>query len=88
MPWLVLLVGWALLTALLWWWLFNATDKGRRLEEQREQAPTEFDPLARYNSEVARGLVHTPEWQAEMAVLQQRFNEWVEKLPAVVEARR
>jgi hypothetical protein len=32
------------------------------------------DVLARYNSEVSRGIVHTPEWKAEMAKLQERFN--------------
>jgi hypothetical protein len=34
----------------------------------------EVDQLARYNSERGRGLVHTPEWQAKMAGLQQRWD--------------
>lgn len=38
--------------------------------------PREFDVLARYNAEVVRGIVHTPEWRAKMAELQERFNEW------------
>lgn len=35
----------------------------------------EIDMLALYNSEVARGIVHTDEWKAVMAALQKRFNE-------------
>jgi hypothetical protein len=34
-----------------------------------------FEALARYNAEVARGLVHTPEWAAEMARVQRAFDE-------------
>jgi len=34
----------------------------------------EYTDLANYNSEVARGIVHTPEWKARMAVEQERFN--------------
>ena len=34
-----------------------------------------IDVLARYNSERARGIMHTPEWQAEMAGFQRKFNE-------------
>lgn len=30
--------------------------------------------LARYNAEVARGIVHTDEWRSDMANLQQQFN--------------
>ena len=35
----------------------------------------EFADLATYNSEVARGIVHTPEWDARMAEDQERFNK-------------
>ena len=35
----------------------------------------EFGDLATYNSEVARGIVHTPEWDARMAEDQARFNK-------------
>ena len=41
-----------------------------------EPMPAEFGPLATYNAERARGIVHTPEWDAAMAELQCRFNEW------------
>jgi len=34
----------------------------------------ETDTLARYNAEVYRGILHTPEWVAKMAVLQARFD--------------
>ena len=37
--------------------------------------PYEFADLATYNSERARGIVHTPEWDALMAAEQRRFNE-------------
>ncbi len=36
---------------------------------------TKFDRLAVYNAEVHRGIVHTPEYDAEMAELQREFNE-------------
>jgi hypothetical protein len=35
----------------------------------------EFEALAVYNGEVARGLVHTPEYDRIMATEQQRFYE-------------
>lgn len=42
--------------------------------------PRDLDELARYNSEKARGLVHTPEWDARMAEEQARFNtSWRER---------
>jgi hypothetical protein len=34
--------------------------------------------LARYNGEVARGIVHTPEWRALMAQRQREFKEYME----------
>jgi hypothetical protein len=34
-----------------------------------------WNDLARYNSEVARGIVHTPEWKAKMADQQRQFDE-------------
>lgn len=44
--------------------------------------PYEFDALAKFNSEVARGIVHTPEWVEKMRLEQERFNaeqetEWL-----------
>jgi hypothetical protein len=38
--------------------------------------PSRFNKLAVYNAEVARGLVHTPEWQEQMAELQREFYAW------------
>lgn len=32
------------------------------------------DMLARYNSEAARGIMHTPDWKERMAALQREFN--------------
>ena len=32
--------------------------------------------LAQFNSEVARGIVHTDEYRARMAKLQERFDNW------------
>jgi hypothetical protein len=34
-----------------------------------------FEPLATYNAEKLRGLVHTPEWDAAMAELQREFDQ-------------
>lgn len=34
-----------------------------------------IDELAQYNSEVARGIVHTFEWKTRMTVLQERYDE-------------
>jgi FtsZ-binding cell division protein ZapB len=38
----------------------------------------EIDQLAGYNSRVAQGIVHTPEYAARMRRQQARFNEWQE----------
>jgi hypothetical protein len=38
------------------------------------EEPYEFAQLAMYNAEVARGIVHTPEWKARMAHEQERFD--------------
>ena len=43
--------------------------------------PGEFEVLARYNAERARGIVHTPEWDERMASLQAKFDEWVRRAP-------
>ena len=37
--------------------------------------PPKFERLAQYNAERARGIAHTPEYDAEMAELQREFNE-------------
>ena len=36
----------------------------------------DFHELSCYNGEVARGLVHTAEWKAKMAVLQSMWDYW------------
>ncbi len=45
---------------------------------RHDPMPERFNVLAGYNSEVAHGIVHTPEWDAQMAALQSAFNEWVQ----------
>jgi hypothetical protein len=40
----------------------------RRYQEDR------WLPLATYNAEVSRGIVHTPEWKAKMADWQKLFD--------------
>ncbi len=30
--------------------------------------------LGQYNAEIARGIVHTPEWDTKMALLQNQFD--------------
>ena len=41
-----------------------------------ERMPEKFHPLATYSSERARGIMHTPEWDARMAELQREFDQW------------
>ena len=36
--------------------------------------PDDVNVLARYNAEVARGLVHTEEWHQKMKELKEQFN--------------
>jgi len=44
--------------------------------------PDNFETLAVYNAERARGIMHTPEWDARMVELQVKFDEAVKaKLP-------
>ena len=40
----------------------------------KELTPAETTKLATYNSEVARGLIHTEKWRGYMTALQTRFN--------------
>ena len=44
-----------------------------------ERMPEKFHPLATYNSERARGIMHTAEWDARMAGLQREFDQWASK---------
>ncbi len=38
-----------------------------------------FNKLAIYNSEVSRGIIHTEEFKAKMAVLQEEYNQRIKK---------
>lgn len=48
-----------------WLWIRNRDDRWR----------PEFEVLARYNAEVARGIQHTPEWCERMSELQHQFDQ-------------
>jgi hypothetical protein len=39
-----------------------------------EPMPAKFNALATYNGERARGIVHTPEWDATMAEVQREWD--------------
>jgi hypothetical protein len=41
-----------------------------------EPMPSRFEALAAYNTEVSRGLAHTPEYQERMRLLQTDFDVW------------
>ena len=38
-----------------------------------------FNELADYNSRKAKGILHTPEYEARMALEQERFNAWIRR---------
>ncbi len=46
------------------------------MRKKAERMPEMFERLAIYNSEVARGLVHTPDYDEQMADLQASFDKW------------
>ncbi len=47
---------------------------------RRQSEHYEFSALATYNSEKARGIVHTDEWKAKMVTDQARFDaQFMEK---------
>lgn len=46
--------------------------------------PDRFRPLARFNSERTRGLIHTPEWGDQMSRLQVDFDTWLRTTEAEV----
>lgn len=48
----------------------------RTRRRKQDPLPSYFTPLAIYNAERARGVVHTPEGQKRMELLQRQFNEW------------
>lgn len=39
--------------------------------------PKRFKPLRDYDDEVQRGLVHTPEYDQQMAGLKEEFQSWL-----------
>ncbi len=50
---------------------------GETLVKFRKKRPEfQWHALATYNSERARGLVHTAEWEAQMAAQQVAFDAW------------
>lgn len=74
------LMGLALIALLVW--LFPALRRGRvrgrpRVIDAERLTREEVSLLATYNSEVARGLMHTEQWASEMAALQSRFDATV-----------
>jgi hypothetical protein len=38
--------------------------------------PSRFEALAAYHAECARGIMHTPEFDAAMVALQREYGEW------------
>jgi hypothetical protein len=69
-PWWVGAMGAAALLAAVFLWRLESA------EPPWEPTPCRFDALATYNSEVARGVVHTAEYRAKMAALTAEFVEW------------
>ncbi len=55
--------------------------KRERLRRRFLAFSARFDPLATYNAERSRGIVHTPQWQAKMAALQAEFDAWISERP-------
>lgn len=55
-------------------------ESDRADDGRRKDAPMisrkEIEALGRYNAEVARGILHTPEHVARMADMQRRFDVW------------
>ena len=47
-----------------------------RRSKRRAPMPARFEPLAVYNAECSRGLMHTDEYRERMAKLQDEFREW------------
>jgi hypothetical protein len=55
-------------------------ERSEEMLGKRKRRAFEFESnwgaLATYNTEVARGLVHTPEWKAKMAEKQREYAVW------------
>lgn len=47
-----------------------------RLRKRRDLESRQWDDLATYNGEVARGIMHTPEYDEKMASAQVAFTRW------------
>ena len=47
-----------------------------RRNKRRAPMPVTFEPLAVYNAERSRGIVHTDEYRERMAKLQDDFRQW------------
>lgn len=70
----------SIFVALANWWA-NTPGKVRRRQQIKAEAylqvgltDADVHELARYNGERSRGVQHTPEWVAKMAILQGKFN--------------
>jgi hypothetical protein len=44
--------------------------------KRAESMPARFEPLAIYNAECGRGIMHTPEYDAAMVVLEREYDAW------------
>jgi hypothetical protein len=54
------------------------------VEEDLLMERHDVEKLARYNAEVARGIVHTTAWAAKMRLLQMRFDDEQRKREGVI----
>jgi hypothetical protein len=54
--------------------LAHLHDVARQAELRARREHDRWSALARYNAEVARGIVHTPEWRARMEEDQRQFD--------------
>jgi len=51
-----------------------------RRDPRKQLWEPRFDGLSTYNGEVARGIVHTPEWDLVMKRLQEEYNARMRRL--------
>ena len=56
------------------WWRRRAPGPSEPQDRFNGLSAADFSALAAYNAERYRGIGHTPEWDARMAVLQARFD--------------
>jgi hypothetical protein len=62
----------------LFGWLMPPWRQDRWLP-RGESMPDRFGPLAAYNAEVARGLVHSRDHVLQMAALKLEYDRWYEQ---------